>query len=232
MACSGAGKHGLKRQGISKTINGCRQRTSLGNRREVMTEQHIFIGGMKIDAVVQPHRRRDALIVQLHHAPRNPATIKAKGEQIDAGGRHNQPEPIHFFSRIDKARDKGEADSAEDRDQAPQQDEKVFHARDTNNPLIACKSKGFPLFLETHCLGIGLRPKRQIPAAPQREVTMPSAKEQIAKILQDQPDDSSYDEILRELAFARMVERGLADSDAGRTISHEEMGRRIKTWRS
>lgn len=32
---------------------------------------------------------------------------------------------------------------------------------------------------------------------------MPSAKEQIAKILQDQPDDSSYDEILRELAFAR-----------------------------
>lgn len=61
---------------------------------------------------------------------------------------------------------------------------------------------------------------------------MSSAKEQIAKILQDQPDDSSYDEILRELAFARMIERGLADSDAGRTISHEEMGRRIKTWRS
>ena len=57
---------------------------------------------------------------------------------------------------------------------------------------------------------------------------MPSAKEQIAKILQDQPDDSSYDEILRELAFARMIERGLADSDAQRTISHEEMGRRIK----
>ena len=36
---------------------------------------------------------------------------------------------------------------------------------------------------------------------------MPSAKEQIAKVLQDQPDDRSYDEILRELAFARMVER-------------------------
>ncbi len=61
---------------------------------------------------------------------------------------------------------------------------------------------------------------------------MPSAKEQIAKILQDQPDDSSYDEILRELALARMIERGLADSDAGRTIGHEELGRRIKTWGS
>lgn len=71
-----------------------------------------------------------------------------------------------------------------------------------------------------------------IPSFTQNEMSMPSAKEQIAKILQDQPDDSSYDEILRELAFARMIERGLADSDAGRTISHEEMGRRIKTWQS
>ncbi|HNP82926.1 MAG TPA: hypothetical protein PKN47_15810 [Nitrospira sp.] len=61
---------------------------------------------------------------------------------------------------------------------------------------------------------------------------MPSAKEQIAKILQDQPDDSSYEEILRELVLAQMGDRGLADSDAGRTIGHEEMGRRINTWRN
>ncbi|MBS0183506.1 MAG: hypothetical protein JSS39_13985 [Nitrospira sp.] len=61
---------------------------------------------------------------------------------------------------------------------------------------------------------------------------MPSAKEQIAKLLQAQPDDSSYDEILRELAFAQMIEQGLVDFDTGRTISHEEMGRRIKTWPS
>ena len=31
---------------------------------------------------------------------------------------------------------------------------------------------------------------------------MLSAKEQMAKIIHEQPDDSSYDEILRELAFA------------------------------
>jgi predicted transcriptional regulator len=59
---------------------------------------------------------------------------------------------------------------------------------------------------------------------------MASAKEQMAKIVQDQPDDSSYDEILRELAFARMVERGLSDSQTGRTISDEEMKHRIRTW--
>ncbi|MFW6163816.1 MAG: hypothetical protein ACODAJ_13685 [Planctomycetota bacterium] len=60
---------------------------------------------------------------------------------------------------------------------------------------------------------------------------MASPKEEMQKILDQQPDDSSYDELLRELAFARMVQRGLADSRSGRTISHEEMGRRIKTWR-
>jgi len=60
---------------------------------------------------------------------------------------------------------------------------------------------------------------------------MATAKEQIQQIVRQQPDDSSYDEILRELAFARTVERGLKDSRAGHTISNEEMGHRIKTWR-
>ena len=58
-----------------------------------------------------------------------------------------------------------------------------------------------------------------------------SPKEQMAKIIQEQPDDSSYDEVLRELAFARMIERGLKDSEADRTISNEQMKHRIKTWR-
>lgn len=57
---------------------------------------------------------------------------------------------------------------------------------------------------------------------------MPSAKEQMVKIITEQPDDSSYEEILRELAFVRMVERGLPDSDARRIISNDEMVRRIR----
>ena len=59
---------------------------------------------------------------------------------------------------------------------------------------------------------------------------MSTAKEQITQIVQQQPDDSSYDEIIRELAFHLMVERGLKDSDEGRTISNEEMEARINTW--
>lgn len=60
---------------------------------------------------------------------------------------------------------------------------------------------------------------------------MGPAKAQLIQLIQDQPDDSSSEEILRELAFAVMVERGIADSDADRTISNEEMGRRIESWR-
>ena len=55
-------------------------------------------------------------------------------------------------------------------------------------------------------------------------------KDRMIDIIQNQPEDSSYDEILRELAFARMIELGLADSDAGRTISSEELRRRMKSW--
>ena len=59
---------------------------------------------------------------------------------------------------------------------------------------------------------------------------MVTAKEHIAEILRRQPDDSSYVEIVRELAFDLMVQRGLKDSDERRTISNEEMEHRIKTW--
>ena len=60
---------------------------------------------------------------------------------------------------------------------------------------------------------------------------MASAKETMTEIIARQPDDSSYDEILRELAFARMVERGLEDSDAGRTIRDDDVKRKIDSWR-
>lgn len=40
----------------------------------------------------------------------------------------------------------------------------------------------------------------------------------------------SYEESLREVAFRRMMERGWADSKAGRTISDEAMKRKIDTW--
>lgn len=60
---------------------------------------------------------------------------------------------------------------------------------------------------------------------------MATAKDELKKLLEQQPEDSSPEELVRELAFHVMVQRGLADSDAGRTISNEEMSRRIRSWR-
>jgi predicted transcriptional regulator len=59
---------------------------------------------------------------------------------------------------------------------------------------------------------------------------MASAKETMIEIIARQPDDSSYDEILRELAFARMVQRGLDDSDAGRTVTDQEVKEKLESW--
>jgi hypothetical protein len=58
-----------------------------------------------------------------------------------------------------------------------------------------------------------------------------SAKEAVVEIVSGLPEDSTYDEILQELVFNRMVERGLADADAGRVISDDEMKRTIDSWR-
>ena len=57
---------------------------------------------------------------------------------------------------------------------------------------------------------------------------MPIAKDRIKEIVESQPDDASYDEILRELAFKRMVEHGPANSRAEKLVSNEEMDHRIK----
>ena len=58
-----------------------------------------------------------------------------------------------------------------------------------------------------------------------------TSKDRALKVLQDLPADISYDDILRELAFARMIDRGLEDSKAGRSVSNEEATRRIESWR-
>ena len=57
-----------------------------------------------------------------------------------------------------------------------------------------------------------------------------TAKEQMVEVINNQPMDSSYDEIMRELAFQRMVNRGLEDSRQQRTISNQDMLQRISAW--
>ncbi len=59
---------------------------------------------------------------------------------------------------------------------------------------------------------------------------MAIVKEKMKKVIESQPDDATYEEILRELTFERMVERGLEDSRKGRVVSNEEIAHRIRSW--
>lgn len=61
---------------------------------------------------------------------------------------------------------------------------------------------------------------------------MQTVKEKITEVVMAQPDDATYEEIMRELAFERMIERGLSDARSGRVISDKEMTHRIRTWQS
>ena len=96
--------------------------------------------------------------------------------------------------------------------------------------MIALATRQMPPQSTTLCV------IRRRPAAAEAELreleasAMSTAKGELTRLIEGQPEGSSREEIVRELAFHVMVERGIADSDAKRTISNEEMGRRIRSW--
>jgi len=59
---------------------------------------------------------------------------------------------------------------------------------------------------------------------------MTAPKQEAIKIIDSLSDDTSFDEILKELAFDRMIQRGLKDSNENETISNEDMKNKIKQW--
>jgi len=59
---------------------------------------------------------------------------------------------------------------------------------------------------------------------------MASAKEEVRKILEHIPDDSSFEDIQYHLYVREKVERGLQDVAEGRVLSQEEAERRMAKW--
>ena len=59
-----------------------------------------------------------------------------------------------------------------------------------------------------------------------------TAKARIRAIVDDQPEDSSYDEILRELAFHRMILKGLEDVREGHLVADSDLRQRMRQWGS
>ena len=49
-------------------------------------------------------------------------------------------------------------------------------------------------------------------------------------IISRQPDDSSYDTLLRELAYARMIQQGLKDAGEARVKCDADVKKSIDSW--
>ncbi|MDC7126867.1 MAG: hypothetical protein PQJ46_14950 [Spirochaetales bacterium] len=59
---------------------------------------------------------------------------------------------------------------------------------------------------------------------------MSEIKEMMINIITNQPEDSSFDEILHELRFNSMVNRGLSDSLNNKVISTEKLIKEVENW--
>lgn len=55
-------------------------------------------------------------------------------------------------------------------------------------------------------------------------------KDLALRIIQDQPDDCTLEELARELLFHQMIQESLADSQAGRFVTHEQVKKEAESW--
>lgn len=55
----------------------------------------------------------------------------------------------------------------------------------------------------------------------------PTAKSVMVKALQDLPDDATLDDAIEQLCFLAKIERGLDQSEAGKTVAHQELKARF-----
>ncbi len=59
---------------------------------------------------------------------------------------------------------------------------------------------------------------------------MTAPKDEAKKIIDSLPEDTTYEEILRELAFDKMIQRGLDDVKNGKIVSNQKMKETIAQW--
>ena len=59
---------------------------------------------------------------------------------------------------------------------------------------------------------------------------METAKQSAIKVIEQLPDEASYEDIMDRLLFMQKVEAGLEDIREGRVVSHEEAKKRLAKW--
>jgi len=64
----------------------------------------------------------------------------------------------------------------------------------------------------------------------QEERKMRTAKEEVRKMLDQMPDDASFEDIQYHIYVREKIERGLKDIQEGRLLSQEEIEQRMSKW--
>lgn len=59
---------------------------------------------------------------------------------------------------------------------------------------------------------------------------MPTAKEQVRKVLDNLPDDASFEDIQYHIYVRAKIERGRQAVEEGRVLTEEEAARRLSKW--
>ncbi|MFB3924081.1 MAG: hypothetical protein ACE145_20350 [Terriglobia bacterium] len=59
---------------------------------------------------------------------------------------------------------------------------------------------------------------------------MGTAKDEVRKLLDQLPEDSSYEDIQYHIYVREKIQKGLEDVEAGRTLTHEEVEQRMARW--
>jgi predicted transcriptional regulator len=59
---------------------------------------------------------------------------------------------------------------------------------------------------------------------------MISAKEEVKKLLEQLPNDVSFEDIQYHIYVREKIEKGLLDIQEGRVLSHEEVEKRMSRW--
>ena len=59
---------------------------------------------------------------------------------------------------------------------------------------------------------------------------MSTAKEEVRKILEQLPDDVSFEDVQYHIYVRQKLERGLKDIQEGRVLTHEEVEQRMARW--
>ena len=55
----------------------------------------------------------------------------------------------------------------------------------------------------------------------------PTVREQVLRVLEDLPQDATFEEAIERLVFLAKIDAGLAELDAGKGVPHDEAKRRL-----